>query len=164
MSLRGFENSGVGPRAYPFVSPPPQDGTSKVLGDSLGGDTRSSFLAALSVPIPLPSGNNDQEINSRQTQLRAFVFANAGSLGNLSSWSTHSASASSSIPTGDNAGPDPEKKNSPFFGFVRASVGAGVSLAVADTVRVEASFSFPLVYSKQDNLKSFQLGVGLSMN
>lgn len=53
------------------------------LGDSLGGDSRSSFLAALSVPIPLSSGAKSA---SGGAQLRAFVFLNGGSLGNSSYW------------------------------------------------------------------------------
>jgi outer membrane protein assembly factor BamA len=48
--------------------------------DSLGGDTKTTFLAMLSVPVPINFLAN--------AGMRAFCFFNAGSVGNPDYWKT----------------------------------------------------------------------------
>lgn len=52
----------------------------------------------------------------------------------------------------------------PFFGYLRASVGAGISLTLSPAVTLEATYSIPVLKASHDNIKPFQLGVGLSLS
>lgn len=130
LSLRGFAPGGVGPRSVSQK-------------DSLGGDTKASMVALLSVPVPVPS--------LAAASMRAFVFANAGGIGSADNWASQ-------------ASMEGMARIMPSFGKMRASVGAGLSLMMADKVRVEGSYSFPLIKAKHDNTTAFQLGIGLSIN
>ena len=186
------------------------------MGDSLGGDTKCTGLVALSVPITWPFQNDDRKIDNNNSnnskveqeekeksgfpRVRAFVFANAGSLGNSNYWRISSASLAVSPPvaltsplaatttstltsststaatatsTSAVASTTSSSTSSlttfqglskPLFGYVRASVGCGVSADIADAVRVEVCYSLPVVYSAQDNLRTAQIGMGLSIN
>lgn len=143
-SLRGFELCGAGPRAYrpevPLSSkgiiPAHQSTGDAHPTDSLGGDLRSTLLATLSVPVPVPL--------LAKSQLRAFTFIN---LGMISSLSRVSSSA-------------------PAFGLgaLRASVGGGFSLAAAESIRLETTYAIPILSAPQDQLKKFQIGVGVTIN
>jgi outer membrane protein assembly factor BamA len=53
---------------------------------------------------------------------------------------------------------------SPFFGHLRASVGAGVAVMLAPSVNLEITYSIPILKSHHDVIKPFQLGVGLSIS
>lgn len=55
-------------------------------------------------------------------------------------------------------------KNIPFFGYVRASIGAGVSLTLSPAIKLEVTYSIPILKSSHDITKPFQLGVGLSLS
>ncbi len=131
LSLRGFDNAGTGSRAYSHNTATSSDdvavpsGAQASLGDSLGGDTKTSLLACLSVPVPHPT--------LASTGARAFLFANLGSLGNSSYWSNgtaaNAAAASNSFV--------------PSFGALRASVGGGLSFSFNDQVRLETTYSVP---------------------
>jgi hypothetical protein len=137
LSLRGFAPGGVGVRAADKQ-------------DSLGGDTKSSFVALLSVPVPFPA--------LAAASMRAFAFANVGSLGNSDYWCmgiSNAADGSSVL----------KSKFIPLFGYIRASVGAGLSLSLGGVARVEATYSLPLLKAKHDvTSNAFQLGVGLSIS
>ena len=157
------------------------------LGDSMGGDCRSSFLFALSVPVVWPLRNKHHQSQADPSNgfpgLRAFAFVNAGSLGNSSYWTLSSlALANSKIPrktaaAADNGVPvqsttvstittstttttttssnaavvspttaapswsSYQGKSIPFLGYLRASVGVGMSLSLSNAVRLEASYS-----------------------
>ena len=52
----------------------------------------------------------------------------------------------------------------PFFGYLRASVGAGVSLALSPALTLEVTYSIPILKSSHDVTKHFQLGVGMSLS
>jgi len=180
LSLRGFEVSGIGARAFRSEADATSTGSSSGssgglgsissrvvdLGDSMGGDSRSSFLAALSVPIPLTSGAKSA---SGGAQLRAFVFVNGGSLGNSSYWKLSSVALANSrrlseAPPTAQPAVSLQGRAMPLFGYLRASTGAGLSLSLADSVRLELCYSVPLFHARQDNLKAFQLGLGLTIN
>lgn len=47
---------------------------------------------------------------------------------------------------------------------MRASIGSGISMSFQNIVRLEATYSVPILLSSNDRLKDFQLGVGLSIN
>jgi outer membrane protein assembly factor BamA len=102
----------------------------------LGGDLRAALLATLSVPVPVPF--------LAKSQMRAFVFANAGVLSNVTAASS----------------------GAPVFhpGAVRASVGGGFSIVAAGAIRLEATYAVPVLSAPQDQHKSFQLGVGMTVN
>ena len=52
----------------------------------------------------------------------------------------------------------------PFFGYLRASVGAGVSLTLSSSITLEVTYSVPILKSSHDVIKPFQVGVGLSLS
>lgn len=105
--------------------------------DALGGDRRTSLLAMLSMPVGIPV--------LAKNGMRAFIFGNAGTL--------HSSDRNSD-----------SNRNQSLFGSVRASVGAGLSISMADAVRLEMSYAFPILRAPQDQVKNFQLGISLSIN
>ena len=162
----------------------------------MGGDSKSSFLFALSVPVVWPvkgkeraeSGSPEGSSNKVGSEgasfptVRAFAFMNAGSLGNSSYWTlsslalanskipqkpaaddTVSSATISSITNGTTAtasstaavvpsssSPSSSSSNGPvsyqgrsipFLGYLRASVGVGMSLSLSNTVRLEACYS-----------------------
>lgn len=73
LSLRGFNNYGIGSRVTPTAG-------GSQFGDPLGGISKSSLLFLLSVPIPL--------VSLAQNNGRAFMFINAGSIGSPNYWAT----------------------------------------------------------------------------
>lgn len=120
----------------------------------MGGDTKSTFLAFLSVPIPIPA--------LATTTLRAFWFVNAGSLGNSNYWKVRvleKLKGGQTYQTSELKG-----RSSPLFGYMRASIGSGISMSFQNLLRLEATYSVPILSSQNDRLKDFQLGVGLSIN
>lgn len=106
------------------------------LGDSIGGLVKYNALALLGFPITslIPWEN----LNGS----RAFLHAGVGSLGR---------GEYSSGMYG-------------FFGKPRISVGSGLAFNVANTIRLEITYSLPVLFSKHDILKQFQFGFGLSIN
>jgi hypothetical protein len=74
--------------------------------------------------------------------------------------SSESSSESSSVSSSSYQ----RERSMPFFGYARASIGTGLSVTFSQMVRVEMTYSVPLLRSNQDQLKAFQLGVGLSIN
>ncbi len=132
LSLRGFENCGVGARSYS------QGGVAPVNTDSLGGDSRASLLAMLSVPVPYQG--------MAAAGARAFAFFNAGSIGP------------------DNYFNKGQSNSVPFFGYLRASVGGGMSMSFNNQIRLETTYSIPLVKARQDSVRGFQIGVGFTIN
>jgi hypothetical protein len=52
----------------------------------------------------------------------------------------------------------------PFFGFFRASVGAGMSLSLSPAITLEVTYSVPVLKAAHDVVKPFQLGVGVSLS
>ena len=52
----------------------------------------------------------------------------------------------------------------PFFGYLRASIGTGLSITLNPNIRLEATYSVPLLKASHDVIKPFQLGVGVSIN
>lgn len=107
--------------------------------DSLGGDTKAQCLCLASYPIPI------KEV--AQAGLRVFGFVNAGSIGGTSS------QVKKSLQTG----------YFPLFGYPRVSAGVGCSLVFGNMIRLEATYAMPLVKEKEDHVKHFQIGVGLTI-
>lgn len=168
--MRGFSINGTGPRAQRVISvKSSQDPTittttttssivkpnNYIKSDSLGGDFKSTLLATLSTPFPLRLLANNQA--------RAFIFLNGGMIGNnLTSnnlfgihnhhHSTATATTSSSVPLHS------------LLRNIRVSMGVGISISIADTMRLELSYAIPIIKSSQDQTKAFQLGIGVSMN
>lgn len=157
LSLRGYHVGGIGPRAAGSISDTASEtdslslplGTPSSPGDSLGGTTKSSLLLLASVPVPFDS--------LRKATMRAFCFANIGSIGHGSLYSFLPAIKAEREKMG-------EKETQPFFGYARASVGTGLSISFSKMIRVEMTYSMPLLKNSQDQVKPFQLGVGLSIN
>lgn len=168
-SLRGFNQCGTGPRAYRpspnedrndslYLAAPPQIATAPAgalptkpaaplapasgaadihLTDSLGGDLRATIFATLSVPVPVPV--------LASSQMRAFVFFNGGAIGSLNNINRGGIVASG-------------------LNSARASVGGGFSVAAGGQIRLETTYSIPILKAAQDQTKGFQIGVGLSLN
>jgi outer membrane protein assembly factor BamA len=154
-SLRGFAHCGTGPRAYrPPVPVTAQMSSSSApqylnMTDSLGGDLKATAFAALSVPVPVPI--------LASSKMRAFVFANAGALHCLQGTGAGAGHRGDSTSNGVSAAGN-------VLQAVRASVGGGISVAVGDIGRLEATYSVPLLKAPQDQTKGFQIGIGMSIN
>jgi outer membrane protein assembly factor BamA len=161
ISLRGFDISGIGSKdRNSFVSTKfGQINSQGISCDSLGGDTKTSFLALLSVPVPIPV--------LAETSMRAFWFLNAGSLGNSNYWKmkvieslrNQGTNTPSSFGLSEIKG-----RSSPMFGYLRASIGSGLSVCLSNMIRIETTCSLPIYSSSTDRLKHFQIGVSLSIN
>lgn len=149
MSLRGFDTAGAGPKNQPNMLSNLGQCT-----DSLGGDAKSSLLAFLSVPVPIPM--------LAEASMRAFWFFNAGSLGNSNYWKLRTLERLSG--SGGPVVSEWKGKASPLFGYMRASIGSGISFCFQNSIRLEATYSIPVYATKSDRFKAFQLGVGLSIN
>ena len=136
LSLRGFDHYGVGGRCDPRKG-------GAALGDACGGTSILSLLSYLSIPFPF-SGLKDYG--------RAFAFINAGSLGSCDYWRPPSPGQTRSL-----AG---------LLGLdaLRASLGGGVVVNVNNSVRIECTYSLPLLKADRDVVKPFQLGLGLTVN
>lgn len=57
-----------------------------------------------------------------------------------------------------------QRSRAPFFGYFRASVGAGISLALSPAITLEVTYSVPVLKAAHDVVKPFQLGVGVSLS
>lgn len=126
-SLRGFDVHGIGPKAA--------DAAGSVSGsDSLGGLTKLSLLAALTIPIPFK-----WEVSK---DMKAMAFINLGSIGD---------------------GAARQSLDRPYFGYPRASLGTGLVYSLMNNIRLEATYSIPFVKSQHDKTKPFQLRFGLSI-
>jgi outer membrane protein assembly factor BamA len=163
ISLRGFDISGIGSKdRNSFVSPKfGQINSQGISCDSLGGDTKTSFLALLSVPVPIPV--------LADTSMRAFWFLNAGSLGNSNYWKMKVIEKLRNQHSGMNSSPsfglsEIQGRTSPMFGYLRASIGSGLSICLSNMIRIETTCSLPIYSSSTDRLKHFQIGVSLSIN
>ena len=109
---------------------------------------------------------------------RAFIFINAGSIGMGNQLLESEKSSDNNINTPSNAqlGEGNGTKGFsrcwgsqgaheiPFFGYLRASVGAGIALTLSPAVTLEATYSIPVLKAPHDKIKPFQLGVGLSLS
>lgn len=90
--------------------------------------------------------------------------AAAGAAAVASSMGNHSPTGGFGQSQGNNGSSSSAPLLHPCFGFWRVSVGGGLSMIVAETLRLEATYSVPLVYGVHtDHVKAFQLGIGLSM-
>ena len=85
--------------------------------------------------------------------MRAFWFINGGSLGNSNYWKTRITQNTEVI-----------GKSAPLFGYFRASMGSGLSFSMQNLIRIEATYSIPILAAPTDTLKGFQFGVGFSIN
>jgi hypothetical protein len=47
---------------------------------------------------------------------------------------------------------------------MRAAVGTGLSISFNNMIRLETTYSIPIMKAESDDIKAFQLGVGLSIN
>jgi outer membrane protein assembly factor BamA len=139
-ALRGFEFNGTGPRALRPNVPVAAEGAAALPSnaahrtDSLGGDLRSTLLATLSVPLPIPA--------LKEFPVRAFAFVNAGTLSSLT-------------PAGAIAGAS-------GLSALRASVGGGFS-AKLGLFRMELTYALPVLCAPHDQRKKFQLGFGATL-
>jgi outer membrane protein assembly factor BamA len=134
LSMRGWQRAGVGPLSMPYRR---DDSPTDRPGDALGGLTRLSLVAMLTTPFPIlfPSSEN----------LKSFTFMNAGLLLPHSFFPLAPLSAT------------------PLRPFLRVSSGVGLSYALGPA-RLELTYTLPLILAPHDNVKSFQLGLGMSMN
>jgi hypothetical protein len=73
-------------------------------------------------------------------------------------------SKASSIVNSGGEGNAEHRPRAPFFGFFRASVGAGISLALSPAITLEVTYSVPVLKAAHDVVKPFQLGVGVSLS
>ena len=101
---------------------------------------------------------------------RAFIFINAGSIG-MGNQSIANSPASAQHGYGNSFVKGFSRfwgshgaHEVPFFGYLRASVGAGIALTLSPAVTLEATYSIPVLKASHDNIKLFQLGVGLSLS
>jgi outer membrane protein assembly factor BamA len=135
------------------------------LGDSLGGNSRSSLLIGLSVPCPIPVLAN--------SQMRAFLFCNMGSIGRnhlMHATNNHNSdnngdSNNNNHNSNSNNSDNPFQSSSyslPWFGYVRVSLGGGILVHLSERVRFESTYSIPVVRADHDNIRPFQIGVGLT--
>jgi outer membrane protein insertion porin family len=158
LSLRGFDMNGVGPRSFSgrghhleshgsnrYGRP---HGYMAPIGDSLGGVGVASAAAILSVPLPF------RDMSDKLSGVRAFTFLNIGSLGNPQYWAQFYCRQ---LGTG-------VMSRVPFWGAPRASAGGGISVAFAPSVRLELTYSVPLLKSDHDSTRGFQIGLGMSVN
>lgn len=181
LNLRGFRHAGIGPRAFSPVS-----------DDSVGGDTKRNFLVMLSYPLvqslacpPTPATTNATTGTEAApqcpltrlqrtlynvaagTDMRGFVFAHAGSIGSPSYWLQQQQQSTATGTGTATPSPSPSPAQTaqhPLFGFIRLSVGGGLSVIIANTLRLEATYSVPVVYGLHtDHVKPFQLGLGVSL-
>lgn len=178
LNLRGFRHAGIGPRAFSPVS-----------DDSVGGDTKRNFLVMLSYPLvqslacptttasatgtatgtgteapqcPLTRIQRTLYNVAAGTDMRGFVFAHAGSIGSPSYWLQQQSTAATETSTTTTS--PSQTAQHPLFGFIRLSVGGGLSVIIANTLRLEATYSVPVVYGLHtDHVKPFQLGLGVSL-
>ena len=135
MSIRGFDYYGVGARGDPNTG-------GNINGDSVGGMSKLNLIALLSMPIP--------QKTAAAAGGRVFVHCNIGSIGPLVYWK------SSNFLTPNIFGL--------AFDNLRASLGGGVSFQIMNSIRLEMSYSLPLLRASHDVLKPFQIGVGMTIN
>lgn len=122
MQLRGFLPAGIGPRAK-------TGGASVPGGDALGGDMFYTATVAASVPFP--------EISFlRDTDIRLFGFANAGTLTRMPSSFSH------------------------VMQSTRLAVGGGACMG-SSFGRLEVTYAVPLRLGPRDARKAVQLGIGV---
>jgi hypothetical protein len=97
--------------------------------------------------------------------MRGFVFAHAGSIGSPSYWLQQQQQSTATATSTPSPSPSPSQTaQHPLFGFIRLSVGGGLSVIIANTLRLEATYSVPVVYGLHtDHVKPFQLGLGVSL-
>lgn len=179
MSLRGFNLHGIGPRASHTIHHlgssnhhnPTQSAHASHFnntGLSLGGDSRSVFLAMLSTPLP----SKLMTPMLRSMQFRCIYFLNVGTVGNADYWSwqhlhpTTKQLITNRLPSSHHHSSNHHVQglmSSSIFGHMRAAIGSGVCCNLGSTVRLEATYSIPFIYSTHDVLHPFQFGVGLSI-
>lgn len=125
-------------RGFSVAGAGPRAAVSPGFSDSLGSLRRAQVLGMLSVPLP-------RTIQSLPP-IRALLFANAGSVDD----GTASLGA---------------KTTSQWFypfGAPRLSIGCGLTMNTGP-MRLEMTYSLPLLKARDDLTRGFQLGVGLSM-
>jgi outer membrane protein assembly factor BamA len=135
-------------------------GTTHHIGDSLGGVGVLSASALLSVPLPF------RGVADKLSGVRAFTFVNVGCLANPSYWGRYychklASSSSSSLSSSSSRGGG---EGGGLWGAPRASVGGGLSVAFTPNVRMELTYSVPVLKSDHDCTRGFQIGLGMSMN
>lgn len=175
--LRGFNLHGVGPRASHTLNHQHHShrSTSNHVnsydnnGLSLGGDSRSAFLAMIAFPLP----ESWTTSLVRSLQLRTIYFLNVGTLGNADYWSWQHLHATtkdliaSRLPNHQHSSTNTHHVqgllSSSLFGHLRASVGTGISCNLGSAVRLEATYSVPFMYNAHDVLHPFQFGIGVSI-
>ena len=177
MSLRGFDNYGVGPRSNvgrehigetttssfsPLTALNIGGGASALTSptDALGGISRLSLTALFSVPLPVRNAADKLE------GIRAFVFCTAGGLGSPNFWSKFCSAnqTRANQGAGGSNGKAPSPSLSGLFGAPRVSLGGGLSIAFTQMARMEISYSVPLISAKSDVTKAFQIGFGFTIS
>lgn len=160
-SLRGFDLHSVGNQAPACA--PRTDSSAKIMpgkatgkapgiadligydpkeaGRALGGSTRASLLATVSVPIPV--------VDIAQAGGRAFLFANVGCLGN--GFTGGFTTTGGGVTIGH------------CWSTPRISVGGGFAFNFASQARIEATYAIPVYCNANDNTNKFQFGIGLTI-
>jgi len=183
LSLRGFDIHGVGSRASHTIHHHHNHQSNGQIsnydnrGLSLGGDSRSAFLAMIAVPFPVSWSKAIPILQS--LQLRSLYFFNIGTLGNSDYWSwqhlhpTTKQLIANRLPNSHHhAHSNHHVSNSrhvqglissSLFGHMRASVGTGISCNLGSSIRLEATYSIPFLYNSHDVLHPFQFGIGMSI-
>lgn len=165
LGLRGFDPHGVGARSVAGREHLATTLSSSTNGDaliatnaaaalsspadSLGGISKASFSAVLSVPLPF------KDWADALRSVRAMAFLSVGSLGSPAFWPRWRHNR--------DCGHDPARgalPPLPLFGTPRVSVGGGLSMTLNGNVRLEMTYAIPLLKTKHDLVRPFQLGVG----
>lgn len=115
-------------------------------GASLGGVSKCTLLASLSVPLPVES--------LARTGATAFGFVNFGGVGSPSIYDFNHRHGVASI--------DNEKPL--LFGAMRMSLGCGVAVPLGSAARLELTYALPVLRASTDVTKPFQIGVGMTVN
>lgn len=137
-------------------------------GLSLGGDSRSVFVAMMTTPFP----SSWMIPLFRSMQFRCMYFLNVGTVGNSDYWSwqhlhpTTKQLIANRLPSAHRNSSSHHVQgllSSSIFGHMRASIGTGICCNLGSAVRLEATYSVPFLYNAHDVLHPFQFGVGLSI-
>ena len=161
--LRGFDPCGIGARSFggrqhlrqqqqqnsssssnSTAVPPPSLSS---YGDSLGGISKFLITALFSVPLPF------RDLSSSLSGIRAMYFMSAGTLGNPSYWNQYHGNKNSLSSNSELS----------LFGPLRVSTGVGISMSMQGQMRLEMSYSIPLIKAEHDLVRPFQLGIGLTV-
>ena len=146
--LRGFANNSIGSRQAPGLL---RGGCE--WGDIYGGLFKFNALAAVSAPIPVAA--------VARSGGRAFAFIGAGSVTSPPLDEHIAAGVDSSSLNRIGALASDAFRHS--LDTARVSAGCGFSISIGPA-RVELTYSVPITKCRNDIVKPFQIGLGISIS